>query len=35
MTKTEENWEFISNNFNKKWNFLNCVGVIDGKHITL
>ena len=35
MIKTEENWELISNNFYKKWNFPNCVGAIDGKHITL
>lgn len=28
-----EQWLQVSNNFNRKWNFPNCVGAIDGKHI--
>ncbi|XP_017466768.1 PREDICTED: uncharacterized protein LOC108359422 [Rhagoletis zephyria] len=28
-------WKRISHDFNTIWNFANCVGAIDGKHITL
>lgn len=28
-------WSNISNEFNRKWQFPNCVGAIDGKHINI
>lgn len=30
---TEEEWIQISNEFAEKWNFPNCLGAIDGKHV--
>ncbi|XP_046661985.1 protein ALP1-like [Homalodisca vitripennis] len=35
MPKTEAEWKVISKEFNDKWNFPNCVGAFDGKHIEL
>ncbi|XP_050501018.1 uncharacterized protein LOC126880978 [Diabrotica virgifera virgifera] len=35
MTKTNESWYFIAKQFNDKWNFPNCVGAMDGKHISI
>jgi len=32
---TEDNWRRIADEFKEKWNFLNCIGAIDGKHIIL
>ena len=32
---TKEEWLEISKGFEKEWNFPNCVGAIDGKHIML
>lgn len=32
---TEENWKRIAEEFNEKWNFTNCIGAIDGKHIII
>ncbi|XP_024893938.1 protein ALP1-like isoform X1 [Temnothorax curvispinosus] len=32
---TEEEWTKISSNFLELWNLPNCVGAIDGKHITI
>ncbi len=31
----EEEWKQISDDFWKKWNFPNCLGAIDGKHIRI
>lgn len=32
---SKEEWLNVSNKFNYKWNFPNCVGAIDGKHIAI
>jgi len=35
MPNTEEEWKKIANDFDIKWNFYNCLGSIDGKHIEI
>ncbi|XP_044766239.1 protein ANTAGONIST OF LIKE HETEROCHROMATIN PROTEIN 1-like [Coccinella septempunctata] len=35
MPQSGEEWESIAKQFEEKWNFPNCVGAIDGKHIAL
>jgi len=35
VPKTEEDWLVIANDFEKKWNVPNCVGAMDGKHISV
>jgi len=32
---SETNWQTISEDFNKDWNFPHCIGAIDGKHIVI
>lgn len=32
---TKEQWIDVSNEFNGRWNFPNCVGAIDGKHVAI
>lgn len=32
---TEEQWKSIADGFEMKWNFPNCIGAIDGKHIRI
>ena len=35
MPSTSDEWKRISDNFEDIWNFPNCLGAIDGKHIVL
>ena len=35
FTLTYEEWSNISDQFEQHWNFPNCVGAIDGKHIVI
>jgi len=35
MPQTTKEWKDISNDFDTKWNFPNCLGAMDGKHITI
>ena len=32
---TEEDWKEIEHKFSNKWNFPNCIGALDGKHIVI
>lgn len=32
---TEEHWKSIAEGFDIKWNFPNCMGAVDGKHIRI
>lgn len=34
-TYSQEYWLNVSNSFFNKWNFPNCLGAIDGKHIKI
>lgn len=31
----EEEWLKRADEFNKKWNFPNCIGALDGKHVVM
>lgn len=35
MPQNESEWKTVAKEFNDKWNFPNCVGAFDGKHISL
>jgi len=35
VPQTEEEWINIANQFEAKWNFGNCIGAIDGKHVIM
>jgi hypothetical protein len=35
IPKTEAEWKVIVNGFNDQWNFPNCLGAVDGKHVSL
>ncbi|XP_039962355.1 putative nuclease HARBI1 [Bactrocera tryoni] len=35
MPKNEEEWKIIATEFFEMWNFPNCLGAIDGKHINI
>jgi len=32
---SEQEWEIVAEGFWKEWNFPNCVGALDGKHIAM
>ena len=32
---SEDKWESIANEFYERWNFPNCIGAIDGKHVMI
>ena len=35
IPSTDEEWMQIADKFEKKWNFPNCVGAVDGKHVVM
>ncbi|XP_057654402.1 putative nuclease HARBI1 [Diorhabda carinulata] len=35
IPKTQESWKILARQFGNSWNFDNCIGAVDGKHITL
>ena len=35
MPANQEKWLKVSDDYEKIWNFSNCVGVIDGKHVVI
>jgi DDE superfamily endonuclease len=32
---TAEAWQEVASQFNERWNFPNCIGAIDGKHVMM
>jgi hypothetical protein len=35
IPKTEAEWKVIKNRFDDQWNFPNCLGAVDGKHMPI
>lgn len=35
MPSTEDEWRSIQDTFHRKWNFPQCIGALDGKHIRI
>lgn len=35
MAVNNENWLSVANEYNYRWNFPNCLGAIDGKHVAI
>lgn len=35
VPSTQEQWNEVSSKFNDLWNFPNCIGAVDGKHIAM
>lgn len=34
-TPTEEMWKKIATDYQEMWNFPNCIGALDGKHVVI
>ncbi|XP_018376528.1 PREDICTED: uncharacterized protein LOC108769815 [Trachymyrmex cornetzi] len=32
---SEDTWKKIANKFENRWNFPNCIGAVDGKHVMI
>ena len=32
---SEEEWKVVANDFGERWNFFNCLGAMDGKHVLI
>ena len=35
MPSTEDEWKIVADEYEKRWNFPNCIGSLDGKHIMI
>ena len=35
IPRTAEEWTKVADRFQERWNFPNCVGALDGKHVTI
>ena len=35
LPETPEEWKTVAESFSRKWNYHNCIGAIDGKHIPI
>jgi len=35
IPKTEAEWKVIANGFNYQWDLPNCLGAVDGKHVSI
>lgn len=35
VPSTEAEWDYIATRFNDLWNFPNCIGAVDGKHVVM
>ena len=35
LKESDEDWKTIARGFENKWNFSNCIGALDGKHVAM
>lgn len=35
MPSCEAEWKIVANDFGQRWNFYNCIGAMDGKHVKI